>query len=166
MPIGAICGAIVSQLTGKVALQISHASFNHTSWPVLPANCAYAIVSFSRQDDMRGSTACEVKRPAGWRSMTIEEAVLTREQKGRCIECHEPVRCLHARLGYRTPKTSASIRPRSLGSGLRRTPIWYQILTTRRCFAQISYRMMIWDPTQPCSWREQRYGPEFPVGCG
>jgi hypothetical protein len=28
----------------------------------------------------------------GWRVMTIDEAVLTREQQGRCIECHEPLR--------------------------------------------------------------------------
>ena len=41
---------------------------------------------------MPKSVTCEVKRQAGWRIMTIEAALLTHEQQGRCIECDEPVR--------------------------------------------------------------------------
>ena len=41
---------------------------------------------------MPKSVTCEVKRQIGWRIMTIDEALLTREPQGRCVECHEPVR--------------------------------------------------------------------------
>jgi hypothetical protein len=49
------------------------------------------IVSLIREADMPKSITCEVKRQIGWRVMTIDEALLTREKAGRCIECHEPV---------------------------------------------------------------------------
>jgi hypothetical protein len=52
----------------------------------------YAIVLLISEGDMPKSITCEVKRQIGWRVMTIEEALLTRERQGRCIERHEPVR--------------------------------------------------------------------------
>jgi hypothetical protein len=83
----ASCWTILFQSAGKSCPSISPRSFNDTSWLDLPATAGYAIVSLIREADMPKSITCEVTRQVGWRVMTIDEAVLTPERQGRCVEC-------------------------------------------------------------------------------
>ena len=38
------------------------------------------------------STTCEVMIGSAWKTITVEQAIATNQQDGRCVECKMPVR--------------------------------------------------------------------------
>jgi hypothetical protein len=41
---------------------------------------------------MPKSTVFEVNRGGAWKRITVDQAIKNHELRGRCIECHKPVR--------------------------------------------------------------------------
>lgn len=41
---------------------------------------------------MPKTTVFEVNRGGAWRKISVEKAIKGNERRGRCIECHKPVR--------------------------------------------------------------------------